>query len=102
MPGWPGVINVPVSAPSPPSGGGGGERGQERPVWDTEFTRGLRHARSKSGRRRWIDAAGQIYEFDPSHGGELEVYDRRGRHIGVMNLNGNWIKPAVSGRRIEP
>ncbi|MBI2385006.1 MAG: hypothetical protein HYV14_03220 [Elusimicrobia bacterium] len=45
---------------------------------------------------------GRIYEWDSQHG-ELEVYDRRGRHIGVRDPNtGTWIKSAVPGRTIEP
>lgn len=55
-----------------------------------------------TGRRRCRDADGLIYEANPSHGGELEVYDRRGGHLGVMDPSGAWIKPRVPGRSTPP
>jgi hypothetical protein len=52
-----------------------------------------------SGRRRYRDGK-RYYEYDSMHG-ELEVYNSRGRHIGVVDVKtGVYIKPAVRGRRI--
>jgi len=105
---WPtlgGLIEVSVGVPmaAPPgddgsgpdrSGTGSGSKG----VWDTEYTQALTRQRPIAGRRRWKDAAGQILEYDPQHGGELEVYNKRGVHLGVQDLDGKWIKPAEPGR----
>jgi len=33
--------------------------------------------------------------------GEIEVFNRRGRHIGVLDPLGRPIKDAVKGRRID-
>ena len=50
------------------------------------------------GRARWRDAEGDILEWDSQHG-EVEVYDKRGKHKGVADPNtGGIIKPPVSGR----
>lgn len=56
-----------------------------------------------SGKPRWRSLDGQrIYVYDGEHGGELEVYDKRGRHIAVADIiTGETIKPAVRGRRID-
>jgi len=69
---------------------------------DPEFLKQLKRVKSKAGRRRWVDSKGRIYEWDSRHG-ELEVYNKRGRHIGVRDpKTGKWTKPRVPGRRIEP
>lgn len=56
-----------------------------------------------SGPPRWRSHDGQrIYTYDGEHGGELEVFDKRGYHIGVADImTGEMIKPAVRGRRID-
>ncbi|MBB3111958.1 hypothetical protein FHS18_004026 [Paenibacillus phyllosphaerae] len=45
--------------------------------------------------------AERFYHKDALHG-EVEVYDKRGRHIGVMTPEGDWHpkKQAVKGRKI--
>ena len=35
-------------------------------------------------RKRWRDPSGRIYEWDYRHG-TVEVYNRRGRHIGEFD-----------------
>lgn len=45
------------------------------------------------------DERGRLYTWDSLHG-EIEVYNKRGRHIAVYDANGNQIKQAVRGRRI--
>jgi hypothetical protein len=54
------------------------------------------------GRRRWRNADGTRYfEWDGLHG-ELEVYNRRGRHIGAFDpVTGVQLKPPRKGRRID-
>jgi RHS repeat-associated protein len=67
-----------------------------------KFLDKLIHARPKGDRRRWTDSERRIYEWDRLHG-ELEVYDRRGRHLGVRDpKSGKWIKDPAPGRTIEP
>jgi hypothetical protein len=52
--------------------------------------------------QRWRDEYGRIYTYDGEHGGELEVFNKRGEHIGVADvLTGEFIKPARRGRRID-
>ncbi|AXI72405.1 hypothetical protein DTW94_14810 [Streptomyces cavourensis] len=53
--------------------------------------------------RRWYSQDGsRIYTWDGEHGGEVEVFDKRGRHLGVAHpVTGETIKPAVRGRRID-
>jgi hypothetical protein len=65
-----------------------------------KFLQGLERAKSKSQRRRWR-AGKQIYEEDTQHG-ELEKYNRRGRHEGSVDPEtGEIIKGPVKGRSIE-
>lgn len=45
-------------------------------------------------RKRWKDKKGNIYEWDSQHG-SVEMYDKRGRHLGEFNSNtGARTKPA--------
>ena len=61
----------------------------------------LRHRGGKL-RARWKDSDGKIYEWDSQHG-ELEKYDKRGKHLGAFDYKtGDKIKPADPKRRIEP
>jgi len=66
---------------------------------------GLSRIRPKAGRPRWALPPGQrgFVEWDPSHGGELELYDGRGNHLGVLDPNtGERIKGPVPGRTSPP
>jgi hypothetical protein len=57
------------------------------------FVRGNRVWRSKTGNR--------LYTWDALHG-EVEVYNKRGEHVGVIDaVSGKLIKPAVKGRTID-
>ncbi|MDH5382477.1 MAG: colicin E3/pyocin S6 family cytotoxin [Cyclobacteriaceae bacterium] len=56
----------------------------------------------KNQRKRWELPNGDILEWDRNHGGELERYNPRGKHIGVWSPEGEQIKDPVPGRRIEP
>jgi len=59
-------------------------------------------AEPKSRRRRWIDPKGRILEWDYQHG-TVEVYDRRGRHLGEFDpTSGRRLKGPDRTRRAEP
>ena len=54
------------------------------------------------GERRWrSDGGNRLYTWDALHG-EVEVFNSRGAHLGALDpITGNWVKPAVRGRRID-
>jgi hypothetical protein len=54
------------------------------------------------GERRWRSKDGKrLYTWDALHG-EVEVFNRRGRHLGAIDpRTGIGLKPAVPGRRID-
>lgn len=52
-------------------------------------------------RKRWKSVDGsRLYTWDSLHG-EIEVYNRRGKHLGVLNPQGDYIKGAIKGRKID-
>ncbi|MFS2158275.1 colicin E3/pyocin S6 family cytotoxin [Pseudomonas sp. Pseusp122] len=52
-------------------------------------------------RKRWKDSKGRIYEWDSQHGA-VEMYDKRGKHLGEFDPNtGEQTKPAKPGRKVE-
>ncbi len=55
----------------------------------------------KGGRPRWRLRDGDILEWDGQHG-ELERYNKRGKHTGVWDKEGRQTKPKVPGRYIDP
>ncbi len=66
------------------------------------FVDTLQRTKTKGGRRRWRGGKKQVYEEDTQHG-ELEKYNRRGKHEGVVDPEtGEIIKDPVKGRTIEP
>ncbi len=54
------------------------------------------------GRQVWVSQDGNwYYTYDGLHG-EIEVFNRRGRHLGVLHaVTGAFIKPAVRGRKLD-
>lgn len=53
-----------------------------------------------NGEKRWRSTdLKKIYTWDSLHG-EIEVFNKRGYHLGVLNINGDLIKEPVKGRRI--
>jgi len=54
------------------------------------------------GERWWRSRDGAfLLTWDSLHG-EIEVYDRFGRHLGARDaITGDWIKNAVRGRWID-
>jgi hypothetical protein len=65
------------------------------------FVEELEPTKAKGRRKRWLGFKGQIYEEDTQHG-ELEKYNRRGKHKGAVDPDtGEIIKKPVKGRCIE-
>jgi hypothetical protein len=54
------------------------------------------------GEQRWTSHDGKrIYTWDNLHG-EIEVYNKRGRHLAAIDpLTGKMLKEAVPGRSIR-
>ena len=65
------------------------------------FLDGKERVTRRSG-QRWRDPDGErYYEWDELHG-EVEVYDKRGRHLGAADATtGIVYKPAKPGRKID-
>jgi hypothetical protein len=57
---------------------------------------------SLAGQKRWRSKDGRrIFTWDALHG-EIEVFNKRGRHLGSLNaITGVLKKEAVRGRRIK-
>ncbi|MGD0820237.1 MAG: colicin E3/pyocin S6 family cytotoxin [Desulfomonilia bacterium] len=57
---------------------------------------------ARNGIKRWRSPDGKrIYTWDSLHG-EIEVFNNRGYHLGVIDpLTGEMIKLAVKGRKID-
>ncbi|WP_373490304.1 colicin E3/pyocin S6 family cytotoxin [Parasphingorhabdus sp.] len=55
-----------------------------------------------NGEKRWRSRDGKrIYTWDSLHG-EIEVFNKRGRHLGAANaLTGVIVKGPVNGRHID-
>ena len=53
-------------------------------------------------RKRWKNPKGIIFEWDSQHGA-VEMYDKRGHHLGEFDpTTGEQTKPADKTRRVEP
>ncbi|WP_184986263.1 colicin E3/pyocin S6 family cytotoxin [Sphaerisporangium rubeum] len=67
----------------------------------TGFLARQRRLGAPNGRMRWQSLSGdEYYEWDSQHG-HVEVYNKRGRHIGVLDCEGVVIGKPVQGRRID-
>ena len=54
-----------------------------------------------NGQKRWRSQDfKRIYTWDSFHG-EIEVFNKRGKHLGVYNINGELIKLPINGRKID-
>ena len=55
-----------------------------------------------NGQKIWRNAGGsRLYTWDSLHG-EIEAFNSRGHHLGVLDaVTGQLIKEAVKGRRID-
>jgi len=71
------------------------------PIPEGCFIKLRERLRTIKGQRRWRSADGErIYTWDGLHG-EVEVFNKRGRHIAVYDCDENLIKPAVKSRKID-
>lgn len=71
------------------------------PVPKNDFFSDCEAIGAPNGEKRWRSKDGKsIYTWDSLHG-EIEVFNKRGRHLGVLNPDGVYIKDAVKGRRIN-
>lgn len=53
-------------------------------------------------KRIWISPNGEFYYTWDSLHGEIEVFNKRCRHLGVIGaISGSYIKDAVKGRKID-
>ena len=56
---------------------------------------------ARGGKKRWLsEDEKRIYTWDSLHG-EIEVYNLRGLHLGVIDCDGDLTKEAVKGRKID-
>ena len=53
-----------------------------------------------SGGRQVYKKGDKYYTWDEFHG-EVEVFNKRGWHLMVLDADGNFKKDAVKGRRID-
>ena len=51
-------------------------------------------------RPRWKDKDGNIFEWDSQHG-EMEIYDKQGKHQGSYNPKTKEKKPPVKNRKVK-
>lgn len=72
------------------------------PIPQPSFLNQCVRLKTINGERRWGSVDGtRIYTWDSLHG-EIEVFNARGVHLGVLDaVNGLPIKAAVKGRRID-
>jgi hypothetical protein len=72
------------------------------PIPKTSILDNYKVVRIEAGRKVFKDESEDIfYTWDALHG-ELEVFNKKGHHLGVAYpLTGQIIKPAVKGRRIS-
>lgn len=98
------LVYLSEAANTPTSGRAGEKDGEEpekigkadSPVWKKlKPWRGKIRTNGAPGKER------RYYEWDHTHG-DIEVYDRRGQHLGSMDpVTGEMTKPAVPGRSID-
>ena len=68
---------------------------------ESAFLDGCEYIGFIHGQQRWKSRdRKRIYTWDALHG-EIEVFNQRGRHLGVLDPRGRPIKDAVKGRRIN-
>ena len=73
-----------------------------QPVPEDSFLHSQEYLGFKHGHQRWRSTdQSRYFEWDSLHG-EVEVYNQRGKHLGVFDaVTGELIKEAVRGRTID-
>ena len=71
------------------------------PIPKPSFLDGCDLIGAVNGKKRWRSKDfKRLYTWDSLHG-EIEVYNKRGMHLAVLDPQGNFIKDAVKGRKID-
>jgi hypothetical protein len=73
-----------------------------KPIPRPSILDGCTYLGAFDGERRWRSSDGQrLYTWDSLHG-EIEVFNKRGRHLGAVDpITGSLRKIAVPGRKID-
>lgn len=73
-----------------------------KPIPKPSFLDGCDYLGAFNRERRWRSVDGKrIFTWDSLHG-EIEVFNKRGYHLGVLDaVTGAFIKDAVPGRTID-
>jgi len=68
---------------------------------ESPFLKQCKYVGFVSGQQRWRSRdRKRIYTWDALHG-EIEVFNRQGLHLGVLDRQGRPTKDAVKGRKID-
>ena len=66
----------------------------------TDFFKSLTKHKVIQGKQVYKTEDGYFYVFDEMHG-HWQQYNKRGKHLGVADQNGNLIEDAIVGRSIN-
>lgn len=74
--------------------------GMPRP--NPSYLDGMRKLKVVGTRQVWVNSdTTRYFSWDSLHG-EIECFNKRGRHLGAMNaVTGEFIKPADHGRTLD-
>ena len=65
------------------------------------FLSALKVVKVMGNRKVWSsESRDRLFTWDSLHG-EVEVFNKRGKHLGVMDCSGKLIKEAVRGRELD-
>nr|VFJ74581.1 MAG: Cytotoxic [Candidatus Kentron sp. FW] len=75
---------------------------EHKPIPKPSFLDDCQCLGAYSGEKRWRSKDGQrLFTWDSRHG-EIEVFNKRGRHLGVIEpVQGRFIKGPAKGRKID-
>lgn len=72
------------------------------PIPKPSILDGLKVVGIEAGRKVYKDTTESVYYTWDSLHGEVEIFNKNGRHLGVADpISGAIIKPAVRGRKIS-
>jgi len=74
----------------------------QKPIPKPSFLDNCDYLGAFGNERRWRSKDGKrLFTWDHLHG-EIEVFDRRGNHLGAIDaVDGRQIKDAIRGRKIN-
>ena len=68
---------------------------------ESEIWKNLNNVKGQDRKTSGVSSNKKYYEWDHTHN-DIEVYDKRGHHLGSMDpTTGEMYKPAVPGRTIK-